>query len=77
MSQKPKAKSQKGKINDGSSNLKNETENLIEETITIEQDNDLYEHFKVTVDQGQSLLRIDKFLQTAFKMRQGIRSKCN
>lgn len=28
----------------------------------IEQDNDLFEHFRIEVDPGQSLLRIDKFL---------------
>ena len=27
-----------------------------------ENDNKLYEHFSITVDKGQSLLRIDKFL---------------
>lgn len=33
-------------------------ENDFQET----EDNDLYEHFKIKVDKGQSLLRIDKFL---------------
>ncbi len=33
---------------------------MIEENI--EEENDLYEHFRFTVDKGQSLLRIDKFL---------------
>jgi 23S rRNA pseudouridine1911/1915/1917 synthase len=27
-----------------------------------QEENDLYEHFKITVDKGQSLVRIDKFL---------------
>lgn len=29
-----------------------------------QEDNDLFEHFKVVVDKGQSLLRIDKFLMS-------------
>ncbi|WP_017259179.1 RluA family pseudouridine synthase [Pedobacter arcticus] len=33
-------------------------ENSVEE----QEDNDLFEHFKIVVDKGQSLLRIDKFL---------------
>ncbi len=35
-----------------------ELENQSEE----QEDNDLFEHFKIVVDKGQSLLRIDKFL---------------
>lgn len=34
----------------------------LEKALTEEEDNDLFEHFKLTVDKGQSLLRIDKFL---------------
>lgn len=30
--------------------------------LTEQEDNDLFEHFKIVVDKGQSLLRIDKFL---------------
>ena len=33
-----------------------------EETEVYEQDQDLYEHLRIVVDKGQSLLRIDKFL---------------
>ena len=33
-----------------------------EETAIYEQDQDLYEHLRIVVDKGQSLLRIDKFL---------------
>ncbi len=33
-----------------------------ETDITEQDDSELYEHFKITVDKGQSLLRIDKFL---------------
>ncbi len=34
----------------------------IEDFLQEEDDNKLYEHFSITVDKGQSLLRIDKFL---------------
>ncbi len=37
------------------------TEDL-EDFLQEENDNKLYEHFSITVDKGQSLLRIDKFL---------------
>ena len=37
------------------------TEDL-EDFLQEEDDNKLYEHFSITVDKGQSLLRIDKFL---------------
>lgn len=38
-------------------------ENMSEEIETAElEDQDLYEHFRIVVDKGQSLLRIDKFL---------------
>ncbi len=33
-----------------------------EELINDQEEQDLYEHFRLTVDKGQSLLRIDKFL---------------
>jgi len=36
---------------------------MIDDTQIIEQDEqDLYEHLRIIVDKGQSLLRIDKFL---------------
>ncbi len=34
----------------------------MEEEIRDQEEQDLYEHFRLTVDKGQSLLRIDKFL---------------
>ncbi|OKS85298.1 RluA family pseudouridine synthase [Mucilaginibacter polytrichastri] len=38
---------------------------MIEETDSYEQDEqDLYEHFRIIVDKGQSLLRVDKFLMS-------------
>jgi len=38
---------------------------MVEETDSYEQDEqDLYEHFRIIVDKGQSLLRVDKFLMS-------------
>ncbi|NCD68541.1 RluA family pseudouridine synthase [Mucilaginibacter agri] len=38
---------------------------MIEETDSYEQEEqDLYEHFRIVVDKGQSLLRVDKFLMS-------------
>ena len=36
---------------------------MTDDALLIEQEEqDLYEHLRITVDKGQSLLRIDKFL---------------
>src|SRR6478609_2245798 len=51
---------------------------MIEESITDEQDDELFEHHRVVADAGQTLIRIDKFLMdrlpnaTRTKIQEGI-----
>ena len=37
---------------------------MIETPDLIEEEQDLYEHYRIVADKGQGLLRIDKFLMT-------------
>lgn len=42
--------------------IEDDEDDVLEDLISSEENNDLYEHYRFTADKGQSILRVDKFL---------------